>query len=118
MHSVESSDVSRPYSRPISAANALAFKTSPVACFVRPFQSSERPGVKIRALRKSPTALLPTKLALAGSTPFKHVAGDRVQHLVGEKLAHQVVVIIGRRTDDVDLAGVVGRLRPSGRCTN
>ena len=56
--------------RAISAANALALSTSPVACLVSPFQSSERPGVKIRVLRKSPTCLLPTKFALAGSTPF------------------------------------------------
>ena len=52
-----------PHSRPISAANALALKSAPVACRVKPFQSSERPGSKTFVFKNSPTALLPTKLA-------------------------------------------------------
>ena len=94
----------------ISAANALAFKSSPVACCVKLFQSSERPGAKTRVLRNSPTALLPTKFALDGINSVQHVARDRVQDLVGEELAHQVIVIVRRRAHDVDLAGIVGRV--------
>jgi membrane-associated phospholipid phosphatase len=58
------------HSPPIAAAKALAFNSSPVACRVSPFQSSERPGSNTLAFKKSPIALLPTKLASTGFTPW------------------------------------------------
>ena len=45
---------------------------------------------------------------------MQHVAGDRAVDLAGEQLAQHVVVVVGRGADDVDLAGVVGRVAALG----
>ena len=43
---------------------------------------------------------------------MEHLPANRVVQLRGEQLAQHVVVIIGRRHDHVDLAGVVGLVAP------
>ena len=45
---------------------------------------------------------------------MRHFAGDGMMHLGSEQLPHHVIVIVDRRADDVNLAGIVRRVA-SGR---
>ena len=109
----------RAYFPPNSAANAWGFSSSPVACFVSSFQVRLRPGAKTRFRMNSPTWLIVGVKGPGGIVVLEHFAGDRPMHLAGEQLAHHVIVVIGRRGDDVDLAGDSrARRGRSGRFSN
>ena len=97
-----------------SAAKALGFRSSPVAWRVRAFQPSVLPGAKTRVLHEVADGPVAHVVRLRRVDAVEHLAGDRVVDLRGEQLAHHVVVIIGRGADDVDLAGVVGRVAALG----